>query len=167
MNLSEGEVRHILNLLEQRRLVSVDSGERTYRVSHRIKQTFDLERSELAVLTVLMLRYPQTLNDVLRRTARMVEFEDVDEVQLVLETLIERDPALAVLLPKGPGQREDRYWHTLCGACKAEFLVAEAKESAKESSDDLIARLEERLQELESKLDEMRQQIEHLSSGSQ
>ena len=166
MNLNEGEVRHILNLLEHRRLVKVDSGDRTYRISHRMKQALNLEHSELAVLTVLMLRFPQTLNDILRRTARMVEFSDADEVQLVVESMIERDQPLAVLLPKGPGQREDRYWHTLCGKCKDEYLVADKKEGAKESADDRFARFEDRLEQLESKMDAIIRQIEQLSSKS-
>ncbi|MGR9106522.1 MAG: YceH family protein, partial [Gammaproteobacteria bacterium] len=159
MNLSEGEVRHILNLLEHRGLVKVDSGDRTYRISHRIKQHFDLERSELAVLTVLMLRYPQTLNDILRRTARMAEFSDADEVQLVVESLMDRDEPLVVLIPRGPGRREDRYWHTLCGPCKEEFLGPEKPESAKDAADDRLARLEDRIEQLEYKMDEVLREL--------
>lgn len=161
MNLSEGEVRHILNLLENRSLVKVDSGDRTYRISHRIKQTFDLERSELAVFTVLMLRMPQTLNDILRRTARMAEFTDTDEVQLVLEALRERDQPLAVLLPRGPGRREDRYWHTLCGEFKEERGIPN-KDIVADGADERLTRLEERLDALESRLEEVLQQIGEL-----
>lgn len=160
MNLSEGEVRHILNLLEHRGLVKVDSGDRTYRISHRVKQHFDLDSSELAVLTVLILRMPQTLNDILRRTARMAEFADTGEVQLVLEALMERDQPLAVLLPRGPGRREDRYWHTLCGAYQEEHSAPdkESTDSA-DGADERLTRLEDRLDSLESKLEEVIQQI--------
>ncbi|MGH8548370.1 MAG: YceH family protein [Methylococcales bacterium] len=162
MNLSEGEVRHILNLLENRGLVKVDSGERTYRISHKMKQTFDLERSELAVLTVLMLRMPQTLNDILRRSARVEEFSDSEEVQLVLASLIERDRPLGVLLPRGPGRREDRYWHTLCGEFKVEPTATTDQEMAADGADERLARLEERLDTLESRLEEVVQQVGEL-----
>ncbi|MCI0653425.1 MAG: DUF480 domain-containing protein, partial [Methylococcaceae bacterium] len=139
----------------------VDSGERTYRISHRIKQAFDLERPELAVLTVLMLRMPQTLNDILRRAARMAEFADTEEVQLAVESLIERDRPLAVLLPRGPGRREDRYWHTLCGAFKEERTSAD-QDAAPDTTDEHLARLEERLDTLESRLEDVLQQIREL-----
>ncbi|MGH8560244.1 MAG: YceH family protein [Methylococcales bacterium] len=163
MNLSEGEVRHIINLLEHRNLLKVDSGDRTYRISHRVKQTFDLDRSELAVLTVLMLRMPQTLNDILRRTARMVEFGEPSEVQLVLESLMKRDRALAVLIPRGPGRREDRYWHTLCGAVPQEPGTRNKDiPIATDGADERLARFEERLDALESKLEEVFQQIGEL-----
>lgn len=161
MNMSEGEVRHILNLLENRGLAKVDSGERTYRISHRIKQTFNLERPELAVLTVLMLRMPQTLNDLLRRTARMVEFADTEEVQRVLDALIAREQPLSVLLPRGSGRREDRYWHTLCGAFQEE-RGSEDEEFTSGGVGDRLARLEERLDTLESKLQEV---LERLGEG--
>ncbi len=161
MNLSEGEVRHVLNLLEHRGLVKVDSGDRTYRISHRLKQHFDLERPELAVLTVLMLRFPQTLNDVLRRTTRMAEFADTDEVRLVLESLIERERPLAVLLPRGPGRREDRYWHTLCGEVKEETRGPETGRGA-DTAADRLARFEDRLDVLEARIEELMQQIGEL-----
>jgi uncharacterized protein len=161
MNMNEGEVRHILNLLEHRGLVKVDSGDRTYRISHRIKQHFDLERSELAVLTVLMLRFPQTLNDILRRTARMTDFADTDSVRLVLDALIERERPLAVLLPRGPGRREDRYWHTLCGEVKEEHRGPEADRRA-ETADDRLARCEDRIEVLEARIEEIMQQIAEL-----
>ncbi|MGH8474279.1 MAG: YceH family protein [Methylococcales bacterium] len=158
MNLSEGEVRHIANLLEHRGLLKVDSGDRTYRISHRVKQVFDLDRSQIAVLAVLMLRMPQTLNDILRRTERMVEFADTDELQLAVDRLIERDRPLAVLIPRGAGRREDRYWHTLCGAIP-EGALASDKDSSAEHGNDRLTRLEERLDAIESKLEEVLKQI--------
>lgn len=161
MSMTEGEVRHLLNLLENRGLVKVDSGERTYRVSHRMKQAYKLERGEMAILTVLMLRFPQTLNDIFRRTARMYEFSDVDEVQLVVEEMMERATPLAVLLPHSAGRREDRYFHTLCGEMEFEEpappppLPVEATPGQTER----IELLEQRLDTLEARLDEVLQQM--------
>lgn len=161
MDLSEGEVRHLSNLLENRGLLQVDSGERTYRISHRVKQYFELNRSELAVLAVLMLRNPQTLNDILRRTARMVEFEDVEKVQLVVEEMIDREHALAVVLPRRAGCREDRYWHTLCGKLPEEPPEISAPEitTLKDDGNQRIDLLEERLDVLESRLEDVLKKI--------
>lgn len=166
MNLSEGEVRHIINLLENRHLLKVDSGERTYRISHRVKSFFELDRSELAVLAVLMLRMPQTLNDILRRTARMVDFEDSDEVQLVVEELMDREKSLTVLLPRGPGHREDRYWHTLCGIVREEAAEEEIETpNTSVLAEQRIAQLEERLDVLESRVEDVLRQIGGLPEG--
>lgn len=161
MSLSEGEVRHILNLLEHRGLAKVDSGERTYRVSHRIRQAFDLERPELAVLTVLMLRFPQTLNDILRRTARMADFTNADDVQRALDSLMKREQPLAMLLPRAPGRREDRYWHTLCGEFKEE-RVSPDKELTGDAADERFAVLEERVHSLEAKVEELTRRMGEL-----
>ncbi len=154
MAMSEGEVRHVMNLLENRGLIKVDSGERTYRISHKAKQYFDLERNELSILTVLMLRAPQTLNDILRRTSRMCEISDTDEVQLLLEELMEKEMPLAVIFPHGSGQREARYSHTLCGEIAYEEVVDKAS-SSKVKKEDRMESLEQRLDTLEAKLEEI------------
>lgn len=158
MNLSEGEVRHVANVLAQRGLVRVDSGDRTYRISHRIKHSFELTPAELAVLAVLLLRRPQTLNDILRRTSRMAESEDIHDVHRVVEKLITRDTPLAVLLPQGSGQREDRYTHTLCGEISAETYDIKPP-VLPEADHSRLNKLEQRLDALETTLDELLRKI--------
>ncbi len=158
MNLSEGEVRHIANVLAGRDLVSVDSGDRTYKISHRIQQYFNLELNELSVLTVLLLRKPQTLNDILKRTTRMFGFKDTQEVQEVLTRLMERETPLAILLPHGPSQREDRFWQTLCGA---PVVDAVGKIDVKSGDPDCnrLDDLERRVVELEDQLGKLLQRL--------
>jgi uncharacterized protein YceH (UPF0502 family) len=115
MNLTEGQVGNIVNLLAERDLLRVDYAGRAPRVSHRIHRHFHLDRAQQAVLAVLMLRRPQTLNDIRSRTERMAGFDDTEAVRAVVDDLAGRDPPLTILLPRGPGQREDRYFHLLCG----------------------------------------------------
>lgn len=159
MNLSEGEVRHIANVLAGKDLVSVDSGDRTYKISHRIQQYFKLELNELAVLTVLLLRKPQTLNEILKRTTRMFVFEHAQEVHEVLTRLMQRETPLAILLPHGPSQREDRFWQTFCGA-----PVIDAVEKIDVKSNDRdrnrLDDLERRVVELENQLGELLQRLD-------
>lgn len=154
MQLTQGEVGHAVNDLVGRDLVRVDYGERAQRVSHRMRPAFGLDRKRQAVLAVLMLRRPQTLNDIRVRTARMADFEGQQEVLDVLDELMQRDSPLAARLSHGIGQREDRYAHLLCGQPPAE--TGGAGEDATEEfrttgdSDDRLVRLEARVSELES-----------------
>lgn len=115
MSLTQGEVGHTVNELADRELVHIDYGERAHRISHRMRSAFGLNRKQQAILTVLILRRPSTLNEIRTRTERLAEFDGVEEILLVIEELIGRGTPLLVCLPKGPGQREDRYAHTLCG----------------------------------------------------
>jgi uncharacterized protein YceH (UPF0502 family) len=55
-----------------------------------------------------MLHKPQTLNDIKARTARIVEFSDIKDLQQSINNMIEREIPLVVLTPKGSGRREDR-----------------------------------------------------------
>jgi hypothetical protein len=114
MNLTEGQIGHTVNQLVERKLVGLEHGERANKITHRICTELDLNRQQQAILTVLMLRKPQTLNDIKTRTTRMADFSEL-EVQDVMNSLIEREKPLAVLIPKGAGRREDRFSHTLCG----------------------------------------------------
>ena len=152
MALSEGEVRHEANVLAQKGMVSVDSGERTYKISHMAKGYFELDDAEMAVLTVLLLRQPQTVNDIMTRTNRMFAFEQLADVGRVLDRLIERDPPLAVLLPARAGQREQRYYHTLCGHLDVEAIAAEP---VKNNKSDRMAELEQRVDLLEKQLEDL------------
>jgi uncharacterized protein YceH (UPF0502 family) len=155
MNLTEGQVGHIVNQLAERDLVRVDYGGRAPRVSHRISRHLHLDRDQQAVLTVLMLRRPQTLNDIRTRTERMAGFVDLDRLGAVMEALFQREPPLAVHLPKGPGQREDRYTHLLCGdaaTAPADTHSAQPVEPRR-SRDERLATLEQRVEALEARLE--------------
>ena len=120
MNLTEGQIGHTINLLVERKLAGLEYGERANKITHRVCTELDLDRKQQAILTVLMLRTPQTLNDIKTRTARMVDFSGLEEVQEIINSLITREKPIVVLIPKGAGRREERYAHTLCGEVKIE-----------------------------------------------
>lgn len=125
MNLTEGQISHTINILVDRKIAGLEYGERANKITHRICTELDLDRKQQAVMTVLMLRKPQTLNDIKTRTARMADFSDIEEVQDVVNSLINREDPLGVLIPKGAGRREDRFAHTLCGKVKMEETIKE------------------------------------------
>ena len=115
MNLTEGQIGHTVNGLVDRKLAGIDYGERANKITHRVCNELDIDRKQQALLTVMLLRKSQTLNDLKTRTARMVEFDDLNEIHDTINAMINREVPLALLVPKGSGRREDRYTQTLCG----------------------------------------------------
>jgi uncharacterized protein YceH (UPF0502 family) len=110
----EDEVTRALVSLRERELVRTSrEGGRVYKHAHLLRQALDLDGAELAVLSVLFLRGPQTPGELRTRSERQHAFATVDETEAVLERLARRDPALAVQLERRPGQKESRWAHLL------------------------------------------------------
>lgn len=124
MHLDPGEVGHSVNRLRDRGLVHAGLASRTERYDHKMVGTYHLSREEQAVLTVLMLRGPQTLGEIRTNSGRMAEFTDLGAVSEALRALMDRSPSLVMELPRAPGRREERYMHLLCGAPGPEELAA-------------------------------------------
>ncbi len=157
MNLTEGELGHTVNQLDSRKLVGVDYGGRATHVTHRVMTEFDIDRKQQAVLAVLMVREPITLNDIKTKTGRMEDFSGIDEIKAVIESLIERDHALVVRIPKGPGSREDRFTHLLCGEVDIQMPVTQVKSKSGVKSAQVS-----RLDEMEARIEKLEAQIRQL-----
>jgi uncharacterized protein YceH (UPF0502 family) len=144
-NLSPGEIGHALRQLEPRGLVKSEYGARAERYHHRIDRVFDLTPAQGSLMALLLLRGPQTLHELLSRSERMHRFAGTDDVRHALERLAERETPLVRRLPRGSGQREDRYAHLLCG----EPAMPERDDDApvtrghdSQATDALLARIE-------------------------
>jgi uncharacterized protein len=85
----EQTVEQALELLKTKHLVVRISGagHRVEKFGHRLGDTLNLGRREMALLCVLMLRGPQTVGELRGRTERMHDFNDLEEVERVLEML--------------------------------------------------------------------------------
>ena len=67
---------------------------------------------ELAIVSELLLRGPQTPGELRSRASRMAAFSDVTVVEGALQALADREEGpLVVRLPREPGRRESRYRH--------------------------------------------------------
>ncbi len=157
MKLDPGRVGQALRRLEQRGLVKSDYGARAARYIHRADGALKLTQAQRALIGLLLLRGPQTLAELQARSERLHRFDDLDDVRYNLDRLAGRDAPMVVRLPRGPGQREDRYMHRLCGPVRAADLPAQAAETAGSASlnDELatrVAELEARVAELEARL---------------
>ena len=117
MNLNEETVRGALSGLRELHLGGPsDSAEgRVPKYEHRLQEVFNLNRREIAVLCVLLLRGPQTPGELRGRTERLHEFADLGEVQTTLQWLMKREPPIVKVLPRQSGTKEPRYAHLLCG----------------------------------------------------
>lgn len=152
MNLTMGDTHYALKQLVEKRLARHVSSSRADRYEHLAETGLDITRMQVIVLAVLMLRGGQTANEILARSDRMHRFTDLDEVEHQIERLITK--GLAVILPRRSGQRGERYMHLLSGApvISDEPYVAAERPSSRSDLEGRVAKLEEQVAELMSRL---------------
>ena len=143
------------------RFLHPSHGARTTKYRHVLDDRLDLDGAELALLSVMMLRGPQTTGELRTRTERAHDFPDVDTMVEILEDLAARDEPLVVLLPRQVGQKETRWMHLLAGEVDVEALtVTTGPEPDRRSERDTglagrVEVLEARVAALESALEEL------------
>ena len=115
VDYDEGTVTSTMVSLRERGLARTSRGEgsRVYKHAHSLREALGVGPGELALLSVLMLRGPQTVGELRTRTERQHEFPSLAAVDSALEQLAEQDPPLVEHLPRGPGQKEARWRHLL------------------------------------------------------
>ena len=165
MALETGAVNHALRQLEAKGLARQVISSRAERYEHRAMQHFGLTLQQVALLGLLLLRGPQTAGELLTRGERLHAFADVEGVRHQLERMARRQPALVVQLPRGPGQREDRYAHLLCGPVDVEALVAMAARHPVAEAEATSAALEARVAALEADVAALREQLALLQAS--
>jgi uncharacterized protein len=109
LHLAIDELRS-LHLL---RVVLPSHGRSVKRYRHALDEVYALDTSARALLAVLLLRGPQTPGELRARTERMAEFATVGELHDQLDFLAHRSEGLVQLLPRRPGQKEDRWQQVL------------------------------------------------------
>jgi len=149
MAMEEGKVVSTAQQLKELGYVSIDYGERVVKYSHRAPGMLKVTREEQAVLAMLMLREPLTLNDLKARTEKMVGFESIEQVKEAIDQLMARSPAVVMELPVAVGQREGRYTHLLAGEPDLSAIAAKPKPSTSSTASrgqaQKIAELEARI----------------------
>jgi uncharacterized protein YceH (UPF0502 family) len=144
--------------LRGKRLAVIITGSgRVPKYGHRAQETLNLSNRELALLAVLLLRGPQTLNELKDRCHRLHAFEDLDSVESALKKMIDRE--LAVFLPKQSGWREPRYMHLLGGPVDVAALDEAPAGRGAAPSNDRVTHLEIQLEALRAELDQLRQEF--------
>lgn len=121
---SEAEVLTALDGLKSMSLVFEGSGSRVVRYEHNMGRVLNAPGAAVALLTVLMLRGPQTAAELRLNSERLHKFADISSVEGFLEELAERYPPRVVKLARAPGAREPRWAHLLCGEVAEPVWVA-------------------------------------------
>lgn len=117
LDLSEAQVQATIDSLKGYSLVAETSGGRAFRYEHNIDRVLRIPSQSVILLTVLMLRGPQTAGELRIACDRMHNFADISSVEGFLDELAERPAgALVVKLARLPGARESRWAHLLSGA---------------------------------------------------
>jgi hypothetical protein len=112
-DLGSGVVWDALERLRRDVLVWRSEGARTDRFEHRLTSRWKLDPQGQAVMTLLLLRGPQTPGELRSRSGRLYEFGGVQEVEAALERLAAGPDPLVEELARQPGQRESRWRHVM------------------------------------------------------
>ncbi|HWM44899.1 MAG TPA: YceH family protein [Burkholderiales bacterium] len=146
MEATEAEVQAALDSLKSANFVMETSGGRVSRYSHNVERVLQVPSQSAAILTVLMLRGPQTAGELRINGERLHSFADISAVQGFLDELATR--SLVVQLPRLPGARENRWAHLLSGTPKVEEVKPAAGDA--ESLRQTVARLDSEVAELKA-----------------
>jgi len=113
----EEEVGAALDRLKALSLVMESSGGRVMRYSQNVARVLGIPVQSVALLTMIMLRGPQTAGELRIHSERLHRFSDISAVEGFLAELAARAAGpLVVELPRQAGARETRWAHLLSGA---------------------------------------------------
>lgn len=139
---SEAEIVVALDSLKDLGLVREVSGSRVSRFEHLFEKVLGVPTQASALLTVLMLRGPQTAGELRLNCERLHRFADISSVEAFLEELAGRaDGALVVELPRLPGSRENRWAHLLSGQPTLEATGVRPLAAGNQEMEELRARV--------------------------
>ena len=163
---SESEVQAALDSLRALSLIVETSGGRASRYGHNVERVLHIPTQSTALLTMLMLRGPQTAGELRINCERLHRFADISSVEAFLEELAERpEGALVVELPRQPGSRENRWMHLLSGAPVIDEKVPASPATSVPAGDVTvgeIAALKANVARLEAELGELRRLVDRL-----
>lgn len=167
MELDTDELRDAVERLQQDVLVWRSAGARSTRFQHSLDRRWDLQPASKAVMTLLLLRGPQTAGEIRARSERLHHFASVDEVEQTLAEMAEGFDALVRQLPRQAGKREIRWIHLLANdeaAAEIEAAVPAAAptSSGKPAVNARLDQLETTVEELSAELAALRQRLDDL-----
>ncbi len=159
LNYDETDVVKALDTLRFKGLVLQASGEgsRVPKYRHTLVEKMYFEPEQLAILSELFVRGPQTVGELRTRCERMRPFADLNAVESVLTDLMERESPLVTKLPRQPGRKEQRYAHLFSGEPE---LPESGDAPPPEAARLRVADEEDRIQKLELEIAALRAEFE-------
>ncbi|MFV2056930.1 MAG: YceH family protein [Thiohalomonadales bacterium] len=174
--LEETTVQVVLDELTKARLVveKTGFGSRISKYQQRFCNTelgnVQLTEQERAIVCVMLLRGPQTPGELRGRTARLAKFNDMQEIESVLQQLMQRpDGPYVCRLARVPGKREVRYAHLFADeVIQPDTVDNDGPPNNNISNspiDSRIDALEQRLDKMQLEMENLQQQIEVMKNA--
>ena len=154
---SERTVMDAMLLVRQKGLARMNSSGRTDKHRHILDEALGLDRDQLALLAVMMLRGPQSAGELKTRTERYstsqgTGFESIDDIEAVLARLAEGVDPFAANIGRASGQSQDRWAHLLGDVVPDVNDVHDAAPGRVDQPADLGPSLAQRVADLEARL---------------
>jgi len=166
-DLDEEDIEDAIDGLREKKLAfRVDqAGARTAKFSHNAKSTLEFYDEHVAILSVLLLRGPQTIGEIRGRTERLYRFADVEDVEEVLMEMMEKEDSIIVELPPSSGKTVKRFHQTLADYpfelqdAGTTSSISSAPLKINKASAEQVEALENRIDQLEKEIEEMKSQF--------
>jgi uncharacterized protein YceH (UPF0502 family) len=158
-HFSGEEVSEALRGLSEKYLVEKTLGGRAPKFEHCLQDVLRMQPSEHAVLTVLLLRGPQSAGEIRQHTDRLHTFSSLDEMEETLTWFIKYPPGpLVRRIPVGEGRRVETFVHLLSPAAADSPSATGAPPAAADApaKNHWRAAIEARSASLESEIAELR-----------
>ncbi len=164
----ENAVEQGLASLREKKLATVifGAGSRVQKYRHTLLETYNLDRREVALLCVLLLRGTQTPGELRTRTERLCGVLTLEETEACLENLTRGEHPLVRAIPARLGQKEKRYVQLLSGEPdlaeppSAAHIEGPIGKSRIEKLEEEVASLRGELQNLREEFAAFRKQFE-------
>jgi uncharacterized protein YceH (UPF0502 family) len=167
MNLSEENVEDTLHGLQPKGYVTRIQGGRVERWRHNLYDQGSVNKVELAIITELLLRGPQTEGELRQRASRMEPIDDLDALRAALKPLAERK--LVVFLGE-PGRRGTLITHGFHAPKELEILRTQAPIEAAAAAAPALSSSwasAEQMAKLEAEIAELRAQMQQVQETLQ
>lgn len=162
MELTEDDVVDALDRLQHQVLVWKVIGSRSVHWKHNVDSPWDLDAPGKALITLLLLRGPQTPGELRGRSERLFAFGTPADVEEALRKLASGDEPLVVELPRQPGRKEPRWMHLIGGTPDLGELAETAAPAITTRSAGLeprVAQLEETVEKLSAEIRDLKTQL--------
>jgi hypothetical protein len=172
LDLDEATVQETVDGLIRKHLVNEKGGfgSRVTKYRHRFCNTefgtLKFSEQELGIICELLLRGPQTPGELRTRTTRLCRFSDMQEVEVTLTGLMEReDGPFVARLSRETGKRESRYAHLFSGDAQTLDTAGSLDAAARLANPDpdRLDQLEKLVSELRRELDELKHRVAQLT----
>jgi hypothetical protein len=164
LDATESEVQAAIDRLKALSLVIESSGGRVMRYAQNFARVLGVQTQAVALLTVIMLRGPQTIGELRINADRLHRFADTSSVEGFLHEMRDRAAgALVVELARQPGARETRWAHLLSGTPAAPAASIAATLDGEMITVNEIATLRANVSALQAELAAVKSVVERLA----